>query len=206
MIGSLILGGASMLMSSMQAKDNAKQAQRSLIAKAKADTAARVASAKSTMAMVSSQNTKVEEIQRAKEIMVLQGKADSVMRQERYNDTASQQIVIGIAQGKVTGSGSFQAIFDKSAEDAKWDELWNTNSVTISEAAMEKDKVNILEAGRLSLLTGQLTLGAQREASMAGGEATASAGNQAMTNTLYSGVQSGINNYGGLVLKEMGIM
>ncbi len=192
----MVMAAIGMGVSLLGASANNKAAQKSLEAQAAADTASRRATASSMIASVNSQNAKVDELKRSVDIMQLQGKADSLIRKESYNDTMALSMVMGAASGRVFGEGSMDAIFDKSESDYMWDQLWAKNSQEISEAAMYRDMENIYEAGQTSLMLGREQLEVARLGSMAGQENTAAAAQQAFNNTLTSGVKSITSNYG----------
>lgn len=192
----MYMAALGMGLSLLGASSNKKAAERSMKAQAAADTAARQATASSMIAQVSSQNSKVKELERAGEIMQMQGKADAVIRKEAYNETQSMAMVMGAVSGRVFGSGSMETIMDKSKSDYMWDQLWAKNSLEISEAALEQDKLNIYQAGATSLMLGQQELEVARLGSMAGQQNTAAAAQNAFNNTLIGGVQSYASNYG----------
>lgn len=185
------------------ASQNNKAAQKAMNAQAAADTVARRATADSMIASVTSANKKADELQRAQDIMVMQGKADSVIRTENYNEAAAMQMVMGAASGRTFGEGSIDAIMSKSHEDFMWDQIWHTNSEEISKAAIQQDKASIYEAGAQSLILGRNQLEVARQSSMAGTQNTAAAAEQAFTNTLTRGVTNVMTSFGDSGIKNL---
>ncbi len=188
--------------SALGASANKKAAQKSMNAQAELDQATRVSSAKAMIAQTTSQNVKVEELTRVGDIMQMQGKAESLMRKERYNDTQAMAMVMGAASGRVFGEGSVDIIMDKSNSDFMWDQMWAANNETISMAALEQDKANIYRAGKESLLLGKDQLSLSRKSSMLGQENQAAAAQQAFNNTMMSAGQSLTSNYGGSLVTK----
>jgi len=118
------------------------------------DEKAREAQASSLIAQVESQNWQVEKLDRQKDIMKMQGRADALSRTQNYNETMEVAMVMGAASGRVFGEGSIQAIFDESKSNFVFEQMWYANNEIISEAAIEADKTNILKAGFQTLLYG----------------------------------------------------
>jgi len=192
----MILAAVGMGMSLLGASANKKAAQKAMRAQATADTAARKATAASMIATVHSQNAKVKELQRANDIMQMQGKADAMIRQEDYNDTMATAMVMGAASGRVFGQGSMDAIMDKSESDFMWDQMWAKNSLEISEAALHQDMKNVYQAGANSLLLGREQLEVARLGSMAGQQNTAAQAQAAFNNSITGMVNSYAKSYG----------
>ncbi len=155
-VGTTAYGAVS---SANAAADSAGMTQESLNRQAKIDEAQSIATSNAMIAKVNSQNKKLEDIDRSIDIMKTQGKADSMMRLEGFNEIAAMQLVMGAASGRVSGVGSIGAIMNKSREDFMWDQMWNSNTIKINENIMEQDKSNILESGYNSLWGAQEAAG-----------------------------------------------
>jgi len=128
--------------------------QKQMNQQAKIDEASRVAQAEAMIAQVASDNWQVENIGRQQEILKLQGKSESLIRSKNYNDTMEVAMVMGAASGRVFGVGSLGALFDKSAENFKFEQMWHADNEIISDAALEADKTNIYRAGNNTLIYG----------------------------------------------------
>ena len=194
------MAGVGLGISLLGANANKKALQKAMNNQAVVDTASRVATANSMIAQTTSQNYKAEELTRIGDLMQMQGKADSMMRKESYNDTQAMAMVMGAASGRVFGSGSVGAIMDKSESDFMWDQMWATNNEKISMAALEQDKANVFRSGNTSLLLGQESLEVARLGSMAGQDNTAAQAQQAFNNTMMNAGTSLVNNYGSSLL------
>ena len=190
------LAGASLGMSLLGASANKKAAESAMRSQAAADDASRMATANSQIAAVNSQNAKVLELQRADQIMQIQGKADSVMRAESYNDLMATSMVMGAVSGRVIGEGSIAAIFEKSESDFMWDQMWGRTSLEISQAALYQDMSNIYEAGSISLGLGAEQSGVAALTSKTAQDNANARIQQSFNNTMVSGGQSLIKNYG----------
>jgi hypothetical protein len=200
----LVMAGASLAITALGASANAKAATKALESQAVADEASRRASANSMIAQTTSQNAKAEQIERTKEIIAVQGKADAVMRKEKYNETQALAMVMGAASGRTFGSGSLEAIMDKSESDFMWDQMWEATGEQITMAALAKDQVNIYEAGLMGLSTGKEALGASRLASQAGQDSNYAAIQQQFNNTITRAASGALNTYGGSLFDMVG--
>lgn len=134
------------------------------------DEQTREAQSAQMIAQVNSQNWQVESLNNQQDILEMQGKAESLNRIDNYNDTMEMAMVMGAASGRVFGSGSMQAIFDHSAENYRFEEMWNVNNDIITNAALEADKTNIYSAGYNTLRFGATTTGINRQNSQIGQE------------------------------------
>ena len=128
MVASTALAGASILSAGASSKAAAKSA---------------IAGSKSYQAKAKATELRAEQAK-------LQAKADAVISQEYYNDTAAVQMVMGVASGRVVGGGggSVDAIMNEDMTRFRWDELWNTNTAQIEQAAFYSDVYQLqLSAG-----------------------------------------------------------
>jgi len=196
--------------SAAAAKKSSKNASLSALATMKqmkeaaaADTQARKAEANSIIARVEADDFKLQQLDFNKRIIQLQGKADSLLRLQNYNDVMEKAVIMGAASGRMLGQGSVKAIYDKSEEEYNWEQLWNANNLIISNAALEVDKTNILKAGATSLLLGAQGLEVSRLRSQAGQTTISDAAERAIrTSELQN--QVNIGNAIGNVFKAYG--
>lgn len=163
------------------------------------------------IADVRSQDAQIEQMQRASELMGMQGQADSVIRKEEYNKLAANQMVMGAAQGRsMDGGGSFQAIADKSLEDFKWDLMWNENSVKMGQVALYEDMMNVREAQATTLMLGTqqdriagMGIDLDLQNAARGLDIQSSQANQAWRTSNTQATNSFINNFGASGLKSL---
>ena len=190
-----VLGLVSAGLSLFGASENARMAQEAITAQSHAAEAQREATATGLIAQVSAQNHKAEDLDRTAKAMKMTAKAQTVMREEKYNQLAAIQMVAAAASGRITNSGSVNAIFSKSHEDYKWDQLWNDNKLAINLASIQRDKTRVYEAGATALRLGALQLEVQRETSEANIHSTAAQANQAYSNTVIGVAKSFIGAF-----------
>ena len=140
---------------------------------------------------------KLEDLDRAKETIVTQSKADKMMRTEAFNNQMSHALVKGAASGRVLGEGSMQKGFNKASEDRAWERHWNTNMLTQDVASFARDKINLLEKANFTVKWGLESLDIEKMANQVSYSNTAfqmqSSYNRAIMSADQTVAQAGFN-------------
>lgn len=131
------------------ANASAHQSQLQSIQQAHASELTREAQADALISQTHSQNWQTQKLNNQKTVLKMQSQANSLSSQDIYNKGTASMFVMGMVQGR-----EFNSMRDKSNEDLQFTKMWNANSDLISQASIEADKTNILEAGVESLRAG----------------------------------------------------
>ena len=196
-MGGVVGGVVSAGMSLFGASSAASAAQAQLEAAAAAAEASAQATASGIIAGVYSQNQKLEDYATLKEIMTRQAVADASIRHEKYNKLSASQMVVTAAQGRQV-EGSAAAYIKKGYADYAWDQMWNADTIQQGLTTIEKDKRNILEAGKIQLEVGLDQIEAVKRGGSAQMQGIASSANNAITDAYVSAGKGLIGAFGGL--------
>ena len=175
-VGTAVVGAAVNIGTSAYAANQSAEAAgkasiatgKQMVISAEADTAARMAEANALVAQVESAEFRLGQVERAKDTMKMQGKADAMLQAESFNDLMAMSMVMGAASGRMLNEGSTNLIIKESAEDYNWEKLWASNIEDININEMTLDQMNIREGMETSLMLGSESMAVARQTSEAG--------------------------------------